>query len=404
MNIASGNTVNECTSCQMCAAVCPTSAININQDKKGFYRPYISVDKCVDCGLCVQVCYKFDKDIRRTYSLSGKTIYGAQSKSKESLECCSSGGIADVLAHYLISIGYTCIGVCYDNDKNIAYHKVASLEKDVLGFRGSKYIQSYTFPAFKELIQKCRDIKFAVFGLPCQIYAIRKYLDYRKVATQHILIDMYCHGTPSGLIWKKYIEEVKTLTQITNLNAVNFRSKVKGWGNFVITLEGCNGHEKFISNNKKDEFYTLFFSDMVLNESCYECKLRSTLEYADLRIGDFWGKAYVGNRSGVSAVSVVSEIGEKIFKGIQSDIFLQTHKYDDFLPYQSYGKVYCKNDKLSSLIFDGLRDNNTSLKDIVKLLYRNQTVKQKLKRYIKALIRLFPQCVINIVKKLYYKF
>ena len=48
MNISDKSALRECTSCQMCAAVCPKDAIRIDLDESGFFRPYVNPDKCVD--------------------------------------------------------------------------------------------------------------------------------------------------------------------------------------------------------------------------------------------------------------------------------------------------------------------------------------------------------------------
>ncbi len=70
--------------------------------------------------------------------------------------------------------------VGYDDTKVEAYHYVAHSSKETDGFRGSKYIQSYSYPAFKELVKDCSRHKYAVFGTPCQIYAIRRFLEKKE--------------------------------------------------------------------------------------------------------------------------------------------------------------------------------------------------------------------------------
>ena len=40
MNVNDKSALRECTSCQMCAAVCAKNAIEIRLNKDGFYRPY----------------------------------------------------------------------------------------------------------------------------------------------------------------------------------------------------------------------------------------------------------------------------------------------------------------------------------------------------------------------------
>ena len=53
----------------------------------------------------------------------------------------------------------------------------------------------------------------------------------------------------------------------------------------------------------------MFFKKNALNEACYACKLRSTIAYTDIRIGDFWGKEYSQNIEGVSAVVINTDKG-----------------------------------------------------------------------------------------------
>ena len=94
-------------------------------------------------------------------------------------------------------------------------------------------------------------------------------------------------------VWKKFIKEVKIKTRQSKIDYVNFRSKIKGWGNFYVVVVVDGKPIYYSSDDKNNDFYDLFFSDHILNEACHDCKLRSTLDYTDIRLGDFWGKQYV---------------------------------------------------------------------------------------------------------------
>lgn len=401
MNINDISAIRECTSCQMCAAVCSRDAISIHLNENGFYRPYIDEVKCTNCGLCTKVCYKFDNDIRVTDAegLNNVKVYSAQHKSEELLEKVTSGGVADALAKELVRQGYTCIGVTYNDDNHRAEHKVARNENETDAFRGSKYIQSYSLDAFKEMVKGIRDEKYAVFGLPCHIYAANKFLTMRKQREKCLLIDLFCHGCPSMLVWSKYEQRIKEKVNKKKFDEVQFRSKVRGWGTFYIVVV-VEGVKAFISNPKQDEFYLLFFSDHVLNEACSICNLRSTMEYTDIRLGDFWGKRFLNDRKGVSAVAITSERGKKLFDAIKGEFKTEDSDMGEVLVKQSYGKIYQPNLDLRNKMLDALRDDNKNLKDVVDLYYSKQGLTLKAKKLLKTINWYLPFDLTRLLKRL----
>ena len=400
MNITDKSSIRNCTSCQMCAAVCPKDAITIRLNADGFYRPYLDTSKCVDCGLCVKVCYKFDKDIKVTNAEDASKIRvsSAQYKSDELLEKVTSGGVADALAKELIKQGYTCIGVTYSDERHRAEHIVAHTKGETDAFRGSKYIQSYSFDALKTLVKEAKDTKFAVFGLPCHIYAAHKFLTLRRKRENCILIDLFCHGCPSMLVWNKYEQAIKRQVNNKKFDEVQFRSKVKGWGTFyvVVVVEGVRA---FVSNPKHDEFYSLFFSDHVLNDACSDCKLRSTMEYTDIRLGDFWGKKYLSDWKGVSAVAITSERGMQVFNAIKGLFKTEDSCMAEVLVKQSYGKVYTPNMELRKMMLEELCDSDKTLKDVVDLYYSRQGLAMKAKRLLKTVNWYLPFDLMRLLKR-----
>lgn len=400
MNIQDKDTLHECTSCQVCAAVCPRQAISIDLNKDGFYRPQIDMEKCVDCGACRKVCYKY-ADVP-PYDASMATHYAAYVKDEQVVRETTSGGIADLLCRQLVSEGYTCVGVAYDYERNVAVGSMASTEEDTRKFRGSKYIQSYSYPAFRQLLEKDREGKYAVFGTPCQIYALDRYLTQHKRRGQFVLIDIYCHGCPSMSVWSKYVGDIQRKSGFARFDHLNFRSKVRGWGNFYVVVVVVGGKPVYVSPRTNDRFYAMFFSDAVLNDACYDCKLRSTLEHCDIRLGDFWGKQYDLNNKGVSVVSVASERGVAVFDAIRPAIWHKRHEASDFLPYQSYGKSYAVDEELRSRLLSLLADKDVSLDEVVKMYWHSLSWKKRLKNSVRNLVLLMPQGVISVVKRLYH--
>jgi len=400
MNINDPSAIQECTSCQMCGAVCPHQAITIRQNEDGFYRPYVDETICTNCGLCTKVCYKFDADVKMTSAEDGSRtkVFSAQNLSDEVLRKVTSGGVADALAKKLIKDGYVCIGVSYNDEKHRAEHIVASTSTETDDFRGSKYIQSYSEDVFKELVKNVRTTKYAVFGLPCQIYALDKYLNIRSLRDNNILIALFCHGCPSMFVWNKYEKQIKAKVGNKPFDDVQFRSKAKGWGKYHVAVY-VDGERVFLSNPKNDEFNTLFFSDQVLNEACSDCKLRSTLEYSDIRLGDFWSKRFLNDKKGVSLVAISSERGIKAFNAIKDQFIVGEHDTTEMLVHQSYGRIYHPDKDLRMQIINSLRDESQSLKKAVGIYESKQGIGYKVKKLIRFIDWYFPFNLTGFLKR-----
>ncbi len=390
-NINHSMATNHCTGCQMCSSVCRENAIDIRLDEEGFYKPYIDESLCINCGQCVEVCAKFDNNVKQTTSedLSKTTLYSAYSKAHDVLSNTTSGGLADLLAKQLIKDGYKVIGVVYNPPKNIAEAKVALTSEETDRFRGSKYIQSYSVDAFRKIVEECSNVKFAVFGLPCQIYAISRYLNNKNCRDKHLLIDLYCHGCPSMLVWNKVSEDIKKKNGVNQFSNVIWRSKRRGWGKFILEVF-ANDKMIFQSSPKNNEFFEFFFSDQVLKSSCTNCKFRKTLAYTDIRLGDFWGPVFHSTYTGVSAISVVSDNGKKLFEKITDNICFEEKDYNIFLPYQSWSKTYKIDSRLRRTLLQLLSDDSKTLKESIAPLRQRYSFMKKIKNCTKQILSYFP--------------
>lgn len=391
MNILDSSAIHHCTSCQMCAAVCPKTAISISLNKDGFYRPYIDENLCVNCGFCIKVCSKFDDRIVETSEndLNRTKLVAASAKNDNIVLTTTSGGISDILAKQLIKDGYVVIGVIYDSTTNRAIHQCADSEFLTNAFRGSKYIQSYSVNAFRDLVNHCRHRKYAIIGLPCQIYAIRKFLNSIRQHENCILIDLYCHGCPSMHVWTKISDNIRHKLNCYNFCDVNWRSKKRGWGTFILSVKGDNGRN-YVSSPLHNEFFDLFFSNQVLNESCTECKFRSTLAYTDIRLGDFWGKEYNKTFRGMSAISIVTERGERLFDKIKDQLYVDEKKYSIFLPYQSWSHVYKIDETLRMELLLKLQNKESSLKQCMSLLDKRKSFRSIVVVLMKQILSYMP--------------
>lgn len=404
MNILNKTAKKLCTSCGVCASVCTRKAISMIIDDDGFYRPFVDADSCNNCSLCTTVCYKFDEEIKMTSDegIRNKPLYSAWSNDDDLVRQTTSGGLGDLLAHQLLKDGYKVVGVIYNEEQIRAEHRIADCADDLLPFRGSKYIQSYTFGAFKEVVANCRNEKYAVFGTPCQIYALNKLAIKRKIRDHFFFVDLYCHGCPSLFAWTKYQADIKNRVGVDNFDSVSFRSKIRGWGGFYIVVV-VDGKPVCLSSKSNDKFYELFFSNHVLNEACHDCQLRSTLEYTDIRLGDFWGHKFLDNHRGVSAISLATERGVEVFKKLES-INSALCSYEEFLQYQSWNRTYTINSDTRKAVLASLSDTYRSFDDAIKVLRKHQGVKSSVIRHIRSVLALFPLGLTNGIKKVLYKF
>ncbi|MDE6417094.1 MAG: Coenzyme F420 hydrogenase/dehydrogenase, beta subunit C-terminal domain, partial [Duncaniella sp.] len=171
----------------------------------------------------------------------------------------------------------------------------------------------------------------------------------------------------------------------------------------VVEVDGIPTPVTVVSPRVNDPFYTMFFSDRVLNDSCPDCKLRSTLEYTDIRLGDFWGDKFVDNHKGVSGVTVCSDRGMELFGSIAVDVECERQPFSSFIKYQSYGRDYRCDMSGRGELLALLADKDVKLSDVVAAYKRSLPLKSRLTLQAKNLIKLLPQGVISSVKGFVYK-
>lgn len=315
--------IRDCYGCGVCAIACPKKIIRIHYNKNGFLEPTIIDDtKCIDCGICMSVCSYIQPKLARNCvpTLSG----AAWSKDNTIRHICSSGGVAFEVSRFLITKGYNVCSVKYNPLQNQAEHYIAVSENELIPSIGSKYIQSYTVDGFNSIDRKKKHL---VIGTPCQIDSLRRYIKYFNVENNFILIDFFCHGIPSKLMWDKYIHSVTKI--VGKIKYVSWRNKSYGWhDSYTMSIDGSRYKETDFSTNcyheiksrksqynsklsQEDPFLYLFLSDTCLGKACYyNCKYKGLNSSADIRIGDLWGDEYSSNTEGVNGVLVYSNIGE----------------------------------------------------------------------------------------------
>lgn len=128
------------------------------------------------------------------------------------------------------------------------------------------------------------------------------------------LVDLLCYGTPSLNLWWNYIDGLTKETG--DIEKVKFRSKAYGWHNSAC-VEIVGAKSNIVQRSHESDFYKLFFTDSCLNKCCHgKCKYKLLSSSADIRIGDFWGKKYTDNDSGVNVLLSFTSNGDHIVESL----------------------------------------------------------------------------------------
>ena len=233
----------------------------------------------------------------------------------------SSGGAFTAIAEFVLRQGGVIFGAYYDADKKVVKHEssdTVSLES----MRKSKYVESdmsQVIPKIDDALSNGRVVLFC--GTPCQCAGLRKLFGYGK---ELILCDFFCHGVPSGKVFKEFLEfkEHKKKSRITDYQ---FRTKDFGWSQYGIRIYYENGNvEKTVG--RCEFFYTAaMLDDSFLRKSCYTCD-KAMYHVSDFTIGDFWGinilDASKNDNRGISVLIANTSYGNELIPQINESMEL----------------------------------------------------------------------------------
>lgn len=163
-------------------------------------------------------------------------------------------------------------------------------------------------------------------GTSCQVSGLRNFLD--NEFDNLLCVDIVCHGVPSPLVWKKYLEWQEKKAR-SKTKAVDFRNKQDfGWRDHIETLTMDN--ENRVSSGI---FKNLFYGHNILRPSCYECPFKSIMHPGDITIADYWGIEKAApefdDNKGVSLVLVNNEKGMSAFEAVKEALTWKQTRIED---------------------------------------------------------------------------
>ena len=303
----------DCCGCHACATICAKHCITMQADKEGFLYPIVDKDACTDCGLCEKVCPVINQSEPR----KPLKVYAAKNKDEEIRRQSSSGGIFTLLAEKVFNEGGVVFGARFDEDWNVIHAWTDTIE-GIAAFRGSKYVQSTigdTYREAKDFLKQGRKVLFS--GTPCQIAGLKKFL--RKEYDNLLIVDVVCHGVPSPLVWRTYLDETRkqlrakrgvgknsvpsSMDELPVITGISFRDKTNGWKKYgfhlryaaseaaenTVSTSAIKEEKEILQPFTKNVFMQGFLANLYLRPSCYACAARSGKSGSDISIADFWG-------------------------------------------------------------------------------------------------------------------
>ena len=342
---------HNCCGCSACVQACPQKCIKFDEDKQGFRYPIVNKEECIDCGFCEKVC----PVINQNESNKPIKVYAAINPNEGVRMKSSSGGIFTILAENIIDEGGVVFGARFDENWEVM-HDFTETKDGLELFRGSKYVQSRigeTYKQAKEFLKNGRKVLFS--GTSCQIAGLNKYL--RKEYDNLLTIDVVCHGVPSPLVWREYLQQLikhpkgvagknsvlLSLKEKFVITGISFRDKSTGWKKFGFVVRGSSASKAeqnsvLSSDNSiifheiydRNLFMQLFLKNLCLRPSCYKCAAKSGKSGSDLTIADFWGIANHYSEwdddKGTSLILINNSNGAEYFKNL--DVKIEETTYE----------------------------------------------------------------------------
>lgn len=411
---------SKCIGCGLCSLKCPHNAISFSKNDEKFSYPEIDLNKCSGCNLCRKCCPINQDDYNNEIGIE---CYAAKNKNKKEQLKGTSGGIFSVLSKAVLDNNGVVYGA-YMNDNKVKHIRIDN-EVDLEKIKGSKYIQSSIMEILENVRNDVKENKQVLFsGTPCQIGALKSY--FGCFPENLITVSVICHGVMNESLFKKYLNEleIKYNDKIKNFS---FRTKDNKW-----TVSSCKYEFSNITKVvpfTKDSLMNLYINDLVLRESCYDCKFKGKNNCADIIIGDFWGIEVIYpeflDEDGVSSLIVNTKKASKFLNDI--DFFNNTiNKKVELSDIVKYNPSLMKSVKLKKerlQTFYELNQNTTELvslkynllnkvqemsqqidsktKDINDLVYKNESLSAQLSSIVDSRRWRMTNKVFNTINKIF---
>lgn len=373
-----------CCGCTACYAICPKSAITMQEDSEGFKYPAIDKSKCIDCGLCCKVC-PLDKKLENV--ITPAASFACTAKDENFAKQSSSGGVFPLLANMFAERQAVIYGAAFDNNWKVKHIRIDDID-ELKKLYTSKYVQSDMGDSFKQVkhdLDIGKEVLFA--GTPCQVAGLKSYLGrgYNNLTT----VDFICHGVPSPLVWKCYINE-KAASLKSKITDISFRDKKDSWKNYYFMVRTSNGNINY--EKAGDNIYMNgFLKDLYLRPSCYDCKFKTLKRASDITLADFWGVDKVlpemYDEKGVSLCWKNSKKGSEILAEVLEKTVYQKVDLQEAVRHNSAALKSVNVHKNREKFFKAFSESHDDVTKLIEKYYDTRSLRKRLSYKIRMKIK-----------------
>jgi len=204
---------DSCVGCGICSLACPTKSIRMSWSSvRNSYVPLLNEETCQNCGLCLNVCPRKPHENKEVKRLSWAELLGSfnglwlgYSTNKYVRYIAASGGVVTSLLLMALRRGIIDGAIVVKMQPGVvptAKAFIATTPHEIVEAATSKYCPV----VLSEVLESIDDTKrYAFVGLPCHIYALRKYskVNSRLRKCIRLCLGLFCGGLPtySGTIY-----------------------------------------------------------------------------------------------------------------------------------------------------------------------------------------------------------
>ncbi|MBP3626430.1 MAG: Coenzyme F420 hydrogenase/dehydrogenase, beta subunit C-terminal domain [Clostridia bacterium] len=351
---------HNCCGCGSCALSCPKNCISMQEDAEGFLYPLINAATCINCGLCEKKCPILSKEEPESRTSLPKT-FAVINKDEYIRSESSSGGVFTLLAEEILSREGIVYGASFSEDFKSVQHIFVEKSEDLKNLRGSKYLQSNignTYKQTKIFLEEGRPVLFS--GTPCQIAGLYTFLG--KQFDNLYTADFICHGVPSPLVWRKYVD-FRNSRVSSQPYEVSFKHKNPSWQKYSLKFVFRN-NKKYIKNIFDDLYLQGFLSDLFLRPSCYNCHFKGLARPSDISLADFWGIEKINpnmdDKKGTSLLFINSLKGTDLFDSIKEKTIYEPTNLHEAVSYNGAAVSSASLPKERGAFFEFFQVNSIS--------------------------------------------